>query len=70
MLPVSTIRSPEMALRKVDLPAPLEPMTVTNWPAGISSVMPRRARVSMGVPGLKVILRSFALSMAILRFWA
>ena len=63
MRPVSTPRSPEMALRKVDLPAPLEPMTVTNWPAGISSDMPRSARVSMGVPGLKVMKRSCALSM-------
>src|SRR5574344_1248582 len=64
MLPLSTRRSPETALRKVDLPAPLVPITVTNWPVGISSDNPCRARVSMGVPGLKVILRSLALSMS------
>lgn len=61
--PLSIGRSPDTALRKVDLPAPLEPITVTNWPAGMSSDRPRRARVSMGVPGLKVIFRFFALSM-------
>jgi len=58
ILPLSTFCSPETALRKVDLPAPLEPMTVTNCPVGISSDMPRRAWVSIGVPGLKVRRRS------------
>src|SRR3546814_9353996 len=55
-------KSPETAVRKVDLPAPFEPMTVTNWPAGISSDRPRKARVSMGVPALNVMLKFFALS--------
>ena len=30
IVPRSTIRSPLTAFRKVDLPAPLEPITVTN----------------------------------------
>ena len=65
MLPLSTDWSPEIALRKVDLPAPLEPMTVTNWPVGMSSDIPRRARISIGVPGLKVSSSCWALSMAL-----
>ena len=65
MLPLSTLWSPEMVFRKVDLPAPLEPMTVTNWPSGISSDRPRRARVSMGVPGLKVSSRFLALNIGV-----
>src|SRR3546814_731261 len=62
MVPLSMGKSPETAFRKVDLPAPFEPMTVTNWPAGISSDRPRKARVSMGVPALNVMLKFFALS--------
>src|SRR5690554_1044111 len=64
MVPLSTDWSPDTALSSVDLPAPLEPMTVTNWPAGISSDKPRNARVSIGVPGLNVTLRFFALNMS------
>src|SRR5450830_1331742 len=64
MLPESTSRSPEIALRKVDLPAPLEPITATNWPVGISRSRPRNAGFSIGVPGLKVILRSFAFNIS------
>ena len=60
MRPESTSRSPDTAFRKVDLPAPFEPMTVTNWPDGISSDSPHSARVSIGVPALKVIFRSLA----------
>ncbi len=44
----STGRSPDTAFRKVDLPAPLEPITVTNWPDGMSSYRPRSARFSIG----------------------
>src|SRR5690606_24877476 len=62
MAPLSTGRSPDTAFRKVDLPAPFEPMTVTNCPVGISNDIPRSARVSMGVPGLNVMCRSLALS--------
>src|SRR3546814_14043265 len=62
MVPLSMGKSPETAFRKVDLPDPFEPMTVTNWPAGISSDRPRKARVSMGVPALNVVLKFFALS--------
>src|SRR5450830_1898086 len=64
MLPESISKSPEMALRKVDLPAPLEPITATNWPVGISRSSPRKAGFSIGVPGLNVILRSFAFNMS------
>jgi len=66
MRPESTDRSPDTAFRKVDLPAPLEPMTVTNWPCGISSDRPRSARVSMGVPALNVIFKSLADNISVL----
>src|SRR5690606_32037602 len=64
IVPVSTGKSPDIAFRNVDLPAPLEPMTVTNWPVGISSDRPRSARVSIGVPALKVICKSCARNMS------
>ena len=46
--------SPLMALRKVDLPAPLLPITVTNSPSAILKLMPRKAGFSIGVPALNV----------------
>src|SRR5450830_1507031 len=64
MLPESTSRSPEIALRKVDLPAPLEPITATNCPVGISRSRPRKAGFSIGVPGLNVIFRSLAFNIS------
>ncbi|MNK78481.1 hypothetical protein D3C87_981150 [compost metagenome] len=64
MRPLSTIRSPLIALRKVDLPAPLEPITVTNWPVGMSRLRPRSTRFSIGVPGLKVISSCWARSIS------
>ena len=60
IVPRSTIRSPLTAFRKVDLPAPLEPMTVTNWPVGMVRSSPRSTRFSIGVPGLKVSSRPWA----------
>ena len=45
---------PASALSSVDLPAPLLPITVTNWPCGIARSTPRSARVSSTVPGWKV----------------
>ncbi len=61
--PLSTIRSPLTALRKVDLPAPLLPMTVTNCPVGIVRSSPRSTGFSIGVPGLKVISSPWACNM-------
>ena len=63
--PESTSWSPLMEFRNVDLPAPFEPITDTNWPDGISSDRPRSARVSIGVPGLKVRVSPCALSMSV-----
>src|SRR3546814_20248294 len=62
MVPLSMGKSPETAFRKVYLPAPFEPMTVTNWPAGISSDRPRKARVSLVVPAFNVLLKLFSFS--------
>ncbi len=42
--PWFTAASPVSTLRSVDLPAPLEPITVTNWPAGMERSSPRRCR--------------------------
>ena len=41
---------PARTLSSVDLPAPLLPMTVTNWPCGMARSIPRRARVSRTEP--------------------
>ena len=68
MLPLSTIRSPLTALRKVDLPAPLLPMTVTNSPSLMCRLMPRMAGFSMAVPGLKVTFRLAARIMVSVSF--
>ena len=58
--PLSIGRSPDTALRKVDLPAPLEPITVTNWPAGMSSDSRagRGSRWGAGVEGDLQVLRA------------
>src|SRR5690625_6580542 len=55
--PESTDWAPEIAFNSVDFPAPLEPITVTNCPFGIETLIPRNARVSIGVPGLNVMFR-------------
>jgi len=52
--------TPASTFRKVDLPAPLDPITVTNCPAGIDSDTPRRAWFSRTVPGLKTTWMSSA----------
>ena len=49
--------SPLMAFKNVDLPAPLEPITVTNSPSLIFKLKPRKAGFSIGVPGLNVSRR-------------
>ena len=59
--PLSTMTSPARAFRKVDFPAPLLPMTVTNSPWFTVRLMPRRAGFSSGVPLPKVSRRSVAL---------
>ena len=54
MHPVLGINSPASRLRNVDLPAPFEPMTVTNSPAAIDKFTPCKARFSSIVPLLNV----------------
>src|SRR5579871_1304319 len=55
MLPSSTRNVPATALSRVDFPEPLVPMTIRNEPWGRLSETLRRARTSLGVPGLKVL---------------
>ena len=55
MVPESTGHTPATALRRVDLPAPLPPMTVTKSPSARVRETPFRARFSLMVPGLKVL---------------
>ena len=43
-----------MTLRRVDLPAPLLPITATNSPSAIVKSTPLRARRSLDAPGLNV----------------
>ncbi len=55
IVPRSAVHTPATALSRVDLPAPLPPMTVTNWPSSMWRSTPRRAVFSLTVPGLKVL---------------
>ena len=58
MRPAARPTLPVIALSRVDLPAPLLPITVTNWPAGRSRSTPHSARVSSTVPGANTTCRS------------
>ena len=49
---------PATAFSRVDLPAPLPPMTVTKSPSASVSDTPRRARFSLMVPALNVLQTS------------
>lgn len=53
-----TQNSPAIALNSVDLPAPLEPITVTNSPLSSDNEIPSRALCSFGVP-FKNVWRDF-----------
>src|SRR5512140_3135432 len=64
MRPTSTKNVPATALSSVDLPEPLVPMTITNEPGSMCRFTSCRARTSFGVPGLKVLVMSRALSIA------
>ena len=46
---------PATALSSVDLPEPLEPMMLTNWPAGTPRSTPSSATTSLAVPGKKTL---------------
>src|SRR2546425_8655505 len=54
IVPVSTRNVPATALRSVDLPEPLVPMTMTKDPSVIVRSTLCRARTSFGVPALNV----------------
>src|SRR5699024_1629897 len=62
MEPKSGFHTPAMALSKVDLPAPLPPMTVTNSPSLISRSRPLSAVLALTVPALNVFCRFVILS--------
>jgi hypothetical protein len=62
MEPSSTKKSPATALKKVDLPAPLEPTMVTKSPSASVTDKPSRAFFSLTVPGLKVLETLFSSS--------
>ena len=51
ILPAVGGNVPATALSSVDLPDPLEPMTVMNCPAGMSRSTPWSATTSLAVPG-------------------
>src|SRR5699024_8523827 len=55
MVPESTIRRPEIELSNVDLPAPLEPITVTKSRGARSRETSTSALRSFAVPGKKVL---------------
>ena len=50
-LPAVSGKVPATAFMSVDLPEPLEPMMLTNWPAGTCRSMPASATTSLAVPG-------------------
>src|SRR4051812_38522381 len=55
---------PATALSRVDLPEPLVPMIIRNEPRSNRRDTSRRARTSLGVPGLKVLVRRAISSMS------
>src|SRR5262245_30625211 len=54
-VPSSTRNDPAAALRNVDFPEPLVPMTMTNEPASIARSTPSSARTSLAVQAEKVL---------------
>jgi hypothetical protein len=56
--PSVAITSPASTPSSVDLPAPFEPMTVTNWPSSMVRLTPLSACFCNGVPLPKVTLIS------------
>ena len=54
--PLSTIYVPATALRSVDLPAPLPPITVTKSPSFKVRDTPFKATFSLTVPSLKTLV--------------
>src|SRR5262249_4498685 len=55
MEPIAAMKVPANRLGREDLPEPLVPMMIRNEPVSNRSETPRRARTSLGVPGLKVL---------------
>ena len=55
MVPASTGHTPATAFRRVDLPAPLPPMTVTKSPSFKWRDTPFKAVFSLTVPALNVL---------------
>ncbi len=55
ILPPLTGKAPATPFSSVDLPDPLEPMMLTNCPAGTWISMPFRATTSLAVPGKKTL---------------
>ena len=65
IFPVSTGKTPAMALSMVLLPAPLPPMTVTKSPSFMVRFRPFKATFWFTVPALKVLLIFFSSSIVI-----
>src|SRR5579884_2074448 len=61
--PESQRNTPAMALSSVDLPAPLEPMSVTNSPGCTARLSSRKATTSSTVPGKKVLVSDWTSNM-------
>src|SRR5579872_2960340 len=55
MVPVSTMKEPATALRRVDLPDPFVPMMIRKDPGASVKETSDSARTSLGVAGLKVL---------------
>ena len=51
IMPQSSQKLPQIALKSVDLPAPFEPMMVTNSPSSSLRLSPLSAFISLGVEG-------------------
>ena len=55
ILPVSTMKLPAMALKRVDFPAPLAPIMVMKSPSATFSDRSSRGFLALMDPGLKVL---------------
>src|SRR5579859_2092257 len=63
MRPDSQRKTPAMAFSRLDLPAPFEPMTVTNSPGWTNRLSSCSATISSSVPWKKVLVSDWTCNM-------